>query len=125
MRHYMKERGRVMGRVGYTRENPEVLGDPRVMRGIKTTVPSSVVSRNYKYRINNYPSQGPEAIAGPSHQQMIRQLNPPTVESRRGARFQYDKSRETRTTRIKEHSTAEGRPVRSRQTTTVRTSGAA
>ncbi|GFU77276.1 hypothetical protein TNCV_4853771 [Trichonephila clavipes] len=28
MRHYMKERGRV----GHTRENPEVLGDPWVMR---------------------------------------------------------------------------------------------
>ncbi|GFT43046.1 uncharacterized protein TNCV_3768891 [Trichonephila clavipes] len=32
MRHYMKERGLVMGRVDHTRENPEVLGDLRVMR---------------------------------------------------------------------------------------------
>ncbi|GFY22645.1 uncharacterized protein TNCV_2179061 [Trichonephila clavipes] len=51
---------------------------------------------------------------------MIRQFNPPTEESRRGARVQYDKARETRTTRSKGHSAAEGRPVRSRQTTTVR-----
>ncbi|GFY22646.1 uncharacterized protein TNCV_2179071 [Trichonephila clavipes] len=32
MSHYMTERSLVMGRVGHTRENPEVLGDPRVMR---------------------------------------------------------------------------------------------
>ncbi|GFU28941.1 uncharacterized protein TNCV_470701 [Trichonephila clavipes] len=89
-------------------------------KGIKRTVPSSVASRNHKYRRNNNPSQGPESIAGPSHQQMIRQFNPPTEESRRGARVQYDKARETRTTRSKGHSATEGRPVGSRQTTTVR-----
>ncbi|GFX16531.1 uncharacterized protein TNCV_23021 [Trichonephila clavipes] len=135
MRHYMKERGLVMGRVGPTRENPEVLGDPRVMawtehgdqrrprpvlpQGIKRTVLSSVSFRNHKYRRNNNPSHGPESIAGPSHQQMLRQFNPPTEESRRGARVQYDKARKTRTTRSKGHSAAEERPVQSRQTTTV------
>ncbi|GFV60765.1 uncharacterized protein TNCV_1780691 [Trichonephila clavipes] len=93
---------------------------PVLPQGIKRTVPSSVASRNHKYRRNNNPSQGPESIAGPSHQQMIRQFNPPTEESRRGERVQYDKSRETKTTRSKGHSAPEGRPARSRQTTTVR-----
>ncbi|GFX68421.1 uncharacterized protein TNCV_3998531 [Trichonephila clavipes] len=51
---------------------------------------------------------------------MIRQLNPPTEECRRGGRVQYDKARETRSTHSKRHSAAEGRPVQSRQTTTVR-----
>ncbi|GFW16424.1 uncharacterized protein TNCV_442991 [Trichonephila clavipes] len=119
MRHYMKERGLVMGRIGHTQESPEVLGDlggrekrsfqgskhgdqkrptPVLPQGIKRTVPSSVASRNNKYRRNNNPSQGPESIAGLSHQQMIRQFNLPTEESRREARVQYDKTRETRTT---------------------------
>ncbi|GFX26407.1 hypothetical protein TNCV_950051 [Trichonephila clavipes] len=55
-----------------------------------------------------------------SHQQMIRQFHPPTEERRTGARIQYDKARETRSTHRKRHSTAKGRPVRSRQTTAVR-----
>ncbi|GFX90366.1 uncharacterized protein TNCV_3849411 [Trichonephila clavipes] len=41
-------------------------------------------------------------------------------ESRRGARFQYDKARETRSTHSKRYSSAEGKPVWSRQTTEVR-----
>ncbi|GFV99076.1 uncharacterized protein TNCV_1510541 [Trichonephila clavipes] len=53
---------------------------PVLPQGIKRTVPSSVTSRNHKCRRNNNPSQGPEPIAGPSHQQMIRQFNPPTEE---------------------------------------------
>ncbi|GFT53259.1 uncharacterized protein TNCV_4233541 [Trichonephila clavipes] len=57
---------------------------------------------------------------GPSHQLYIRQCNPHTEESRQGARVQYDSARETRTTPSKGHSAAEGRPVRSRQTTSVR-----
>ncbi|GFV30944.1 uncharacterized protein TNCV_4013781 [Trichonephila clavipes] len=65
------------------------------------------------------PSQGTVSIAVPSHQQDTRQCNPPTGEIRRGARVQYDKARETRTTHSKGHSANEGRPVRSRQTTTV------
>ncbi|GFW53484.1 uncharacterized protein TNCV_3928621 [Trichonephila clavipes] len=90
-------------------------------QGIKRTVPSTVTSKTHKYRRQEFnSSQGTESIAGPSHQQMIRQLHPPTEESRRGARVQYDKARETRLTHSKRHSAAEGRPVRSRQTTTVR-----
>ncbi|GFX84854.1 uncharacterized protein TNCV_4996861 [Trichonephila clavipes] len=139
IRLYMKERGRV----GRTWENPKALGKPRVMRvrvlnqgseygdqkrptpvppprGIKKTVPASITSRNHKYRRSNNPSQGPESIPSTSHQLDIRQCNPHTEKSRQGARVQNDRGRETRTTPSKGRSTAEGRPVRSRQTTGVR-----
>ncbi|GFT75031.1 uncharacterized protein TNCV_2244191 [Trichonephila clavipes] len=89
-------------------------------QGIKKTVPSSITSRNYKYRRPNNSSQGPQYIAGPSHQLDTRQCKPPTEESRQGARVQYDRVRETRTTPSKGNSAAERRPVRSRQATAVR-----
>ncbi|GFU97417.1 uncharacterized protein TNCV_1912721 [Trichonephila clavipes] len=60
-------------------------------QGIKRTIPSSVSSRNHKYRRPNNPSQGSQSIAGPSHQIDTRQ-----------------------------ESAAERRPVRSKQTTAVR-----
>ncbi|GFU88278.1 hypothetical protein TNCV_846711 [Trichonephila clavipes] len=73
----------------------------------KKTVSSSVASRLHKYRRQNCnPLQGPESISGPSHQQRMRQSSPPKEESRRGARVQSDKARETRTTRSKRHSAA-------------------
>ncbi|GFY29461.1 uncharacterized protein TNCV_2626321 [Trichonephila clavipes] len=50
----------------------------------------------------------------------MRQLSPTKEESRRGARVHSNKARETRTTGSKGHSAAEGRPVRSGKTTTVR-----
>ncbi|GFW57122.1 uncharacterized protein TNCV_540391 [Trichonephila clavipes] len=93
---------------------------PVLPQGIKRTVPSSVASRNHKYIRHNNPSLEPESIADPSHQQRIRKFNTPTEESRRGARVQYDEARETRTTRSKGYCAAEGRPVRSRQTTAVK-----
>ncbi|GFU38872.1 uncharacterized protein TNCV_3539941 [Trichonephila clavipes] len=40
---------------------------PEPTQGIKRTVPSSISSRNHKYRRPNNPSQGPQSIAGPSH----------------------------------------------------------
>ncbi|GFW97551.1 uncharacterized protein TNCV_880481 [Trichonephila clavipes] len=82
---------------------------------------SKICRKNHKYRRHKCnPLLGIVSIASPSHQQDIRQCNPPTEESRRGARGQYDKALETRTARSKGHSAAEERPVRSRQTTTVR-----
>ncbi|GFS72333.1 uncharacterized protein TNCV_1827361 [Trichonephila clavipes] len=60
---------------------------PVLPQGQKRTVPSSVASRIHKYRRKNFnPSQGPESISGPSHQQQMGQLSSPTEESRRGAR---------------------------------------
>ncbi|GFV07895.1 hypothetical protein TNCV_4506301 [Trichonephila clavipes] len=71
-------------------------------QGIKRTVPSSVASKNHKFRRQEISSsQGTESIAGPSNQQMIQQLRPPTEESRRGARVQFDKARVTRSTHSK------------------------
>ncbi|GFX32403.1 uncharacterized protein TNCV_2173231 [Trichonephila clavipes] len=101
MRHYMRDRGLVMGRVGRIRENSKDLRKPRGSehgdqkrptpvppQGIKRTVPSSISSRNHKYRRPNNPSQGPQSISGPSHQLDTRQCKPPTEESRQGARGQ-------------------------------------
>ncbi|GFW64434.1 uncharacterized protein TNCV_812691 [Trichonephila clavipes] len=79
-------------------------------RGIKRIVPSPITSTNHKYRRPNNPSQGPESISD------IRPCNPPTQESRQGARVQYDRAQETRTTPRNRHSAAERRPVRYRQT---------
>ncbi|GFV67465.1 uncharacterized protein TNCV_4621461 [Trichonephila clavipes] len=93
---------------------------PVPTQGIKRTIPSSISYRNHKYRRPNNPSQGPESIPGPSHQLDIRHSNPPTEESRQGAVVQYDRAWESRTTPSQGHSAAEGRPVRSRQTTAVR-----
>ncbi|GFW70679.1 uncharacterized protein TNCV_2922341 [Trichonephila clavipes] len=96
---------------------------PVLPQGKKRGVPSSISSRTRKYVRNSFyehTSQGPETIVGPSHQQQMRQLIPHTEESRRGARVQSDKARETRTTGSKGHSAAEGIPVRSGKTTTVR-----
>ncbi|GFT51350.1 retrovirus-related Pol polyprotein from transposon 17.6 [Trichonephila clavipes] len=125
LRRYMLYRGQVMGQVDHTQENPKDLGKPRKRptpepsQGIKRTIPSSI-SRNYKYRRPNNPSQGPQNIAGPSHQVDTRQYKPHTEERRQGARGQYDRARETRTTPSKGNRAAERRPVRSRQATAVR-----
>ncbi|GFW16508.1 uncharacterized protein TNCV_2351321 [Trichonephila clavipes] len=69
---------------------------------------------------NKHPSQGLETFPGTSNQQQMRRFSPPKEESRRGARVQSDRARETRTTGSKGHSAAEGRPMRSGKTTTVR-----
>ncbi|GFV51558.1 uncharacterized protein TNCV_3260981 [Trichonephila clavipes] len=90
LRHYMKDRGLVMGRVDRTQENPKDLGKPRVRRGS-------------------------QSIAGPSYQIDTWQCKPPTVGSRQGASVQYDRARKTRTTPSGVNSAAERRPVRSRQ----------
>ncbi|GFT34702.1 uncharacterized protein TNCV_1536311 [Trichonephila clavipes] len=94
---------------------------PVLPQSLKRTVPSSVFSRTHKYRRNIFnPSKGPETISGPSHQQQMRKFSPTKEESRRRAKVQSDKARETRTAGSKGHSAAEGRPVRSRKTTTER-----
>ncbi|GFT56962.1 uncharacterized protein TNCV_189621 [Trichonephila clavipes] len=45
---------------------------PKPKQGIKREIPSSVLSRNYKYRRPNNPFQGSQSIAGTSHQQDSR-----------------------------------------------------
>ncbi|GFV52520.1 uncharacterized protein TNCV_1564291 [Trichonephila clavipes] len=122
LRHYMKERSRVIGQVDRNQENSKDLGKPRVRRvtavnqirwsehrdhkrpipepkhGIKRAIPSSVPSRNYKYRRPNNPSQGSQSIAGTSHLRNARQGKPPTEGSKHDMTGQYDKARETRRT---------------------------
>ncbi|GFT72477.1 uncharacterized protein TNCV_973521 [Trichonephila clavipes] len=149
LRDCMKDRGRVIGQVDRNQENSKDLGKPRVSRitvinqarktfsagsehrdqkiptpepkqGIKRAIPSSVPSRNYKYRRPNNPSQGSQPIAGPSHQQDSRQDKSPTVASRHEGSGQYKKARETKTTKNGTNRAAERRTVRSNQMTAVR-----
>ncbi|GFX63637.1 uncharacterized protein TNCV_2005651 [Trichonephila clavipes] len=93
---------------------------PEPKQGIKRAIPSSVSSRNYKYRRPNNPSQGSQSIAGPSHQQESLQGKPPTEGSRHEGSGQYHKARETKTTKNGTNRAAERRPVRSKQATAVR-----
>ncbi|GFT23298.1 uncharacterized protein TNCV_2015941 [Trichonephila clavipes] len=94
---------------------------PEPKQGIKRAIPSSVPSRNYKYRRPNNPSQGLlQSIAGPSHPRDSRQDKPPTEGSKHEGSGQYDKARETRTTKNGTNRVAERRPVRSKQATAVR-----
>ncbi|GFY03956.1 uncharacterized protein TNCV_1197351 [Trichonephila clavipes] len=141
LRHCMKDRGRVIGQVDRNQENSKDLGKPRVSRitvinqesehrdqkrstpeprqGLKRAILSSVSSRNHKYRRPNNPSQGSQPIAGPSHQQDLRQDKSPTVASRNEGSGQSNKTRETKTTKNGTYRAAE-RTVRSKQTTAVR-----
>ncbi|GFY04963.1 retrovirus-related Pol polyprotein from transposon opus [Trichonephila clavipes] len=93
---------------------------PEPKQGIKRAIPSSVPSRNYKYRRPNNPSQGSQSIAGPSYLRNARQGMPPTEGSKHDMTGQYDKAWETRTTTSGTNRAAERRPVRSKQATAVR-----
>ncbi|GFX56534.1 uncharacterized protein TNCV_74801 [Trichonephila clavipes] len=93
---------------------------PEPKQGIKRAIPSSVSSRNYKYRRSNNPSQGSQSIPGPSYQRDTRQGTPPTEGSKQEKSGQYDKARETRKTTSGTNRAAERRPVRSKQATAVR-----
>ncbi|GFV68559.1 uncharacterized protein TNCV_3130141 [Trichonephila clavipes] len=100
------------------RDQKRLIPEPK--QGIKRAIPSSVSSRNHKYRRPNNHSQRSQPIAGPSHQQDSRQDKSPTVESRHEGSGQYSKSRETKTTKDGTNWAAERRTVRSKQTTAVR-----
>ncbi|GFW76569.1 uncharacterized protein TNCV_2681861 [Trichonephila clavipes] len=93
---------------------------PEPKQGIKRAIPSSVSSQNYKYRRPNNPSQRSQSIASPSHPRDSRQDKPPTEGSRHEGSGQYDKARETRTTKNGTNRAAERRFVRSKQATAVR-----
>ncbi|GFX15001.1 uncharacterized protein TNCV_4897691 [Trichonephila clavipes] len=93
---------------------------PEPKLGIKRAIPYSVSSRNYKYRRPNNPSQGSQSIAGPSHQQDSRQDKSPTEASRHERSGQYNKARETKTTKNGNNIAGDRRPVRSKQATALR-----
>ncbi|GFV33531.1 uncharacterized protein TNCV_4566461 [Trichonephila clavipes] len=103
LRHYMKDRVRVIGKVDRNQENSKDLGKPRVRR---VTVVNQV--------------RGSQSIAGPSHTLDSRQDKRPIEGSRHEGNGQYDKARETRTTKNGTNRAAERRPVRSKQATAVR-----
>ncbi|PRD30765.1 UNVERIFIED_CONTAM: hypothetical protein NCL1_25415 [Trichonephila clavipes] len=65
-------------------------------------------------------SNGSKSNKGPSHPRDSRQDKLPTEGSRHEGSGQYDKARETRTTKKGTNRAAGGRPVRSKQATTVR-----
>ncbi|GFU13306.1 uncharacterized protein TNCV_3843111 [Trichonephila clavipes] len=71
-------------------------------------------------RRHNNPSQGSQSIAGPSHLRDARQGKPPTEGSKQERCGQYDKARETRTTKSRTNRAAERRLVRSKQATAMR-----
>ncbi|GFX00256.1 uncharacterized protein TNCV_297451 [Trichonephila clavipes] len=98
LRHYMKDRGRVIGQVDRSQENSN---DPGKLRVRRVTV------------VN----QESQSIAGPSHPRDSRQ---DTEGRRHEGSGQYDKARETRTTKNGTNRAAESRPVRSKQVTAVR-----
>ncbi|GFV49791.1 transposon Tf2-6 polyprotein [Trichonephila clavipes] len=93
---------------------------PEPKQGIKKAIPSSVSSRNYKYRRPNNPSQGSQSFAGPSDLRNGRQAKPHTEGSKHDMTGQYNKARETRTTTSGTNRAAESRPVRSKQATAVK-----
>ncbi|GFW68097.1 uncharacterized protein TNCV_1879791 [Trichonephila clavipes] len=64
--------------------------------------------------------KGSQSIAGPSHQQDSRQDKSPTEGSRHEGSGQYNKARETKTTKNGTNRAAERRPVQSKQATAVR-----
>ncbi|GFW30761.1 uncharacterized protein TNCV_4088811 [Trichonephila clavipes] len=93
---------------------------PEPKQEIKRAIPSSVSSRNYKYRRPNNHSQRSQPIAGPSHQQDSRQEKSPTVASRHEGSGQYSKAWETKTTKNRTNRAAERRTVRPKQTIAVK-----
>ncbi|GFX28941.1 uncharacterized protein TNCV_3029841 [Trichonephila clavipes] len=90
--------------------------DPRLKRKVESN--GSGDRKNLKRRPNN-PSQGSQSIAGPSHQQDFRQDKSPTEGSRHEGSGQYNKARETKTTKNGTNRAAERGPVRSKQATAL------
>ncbi|GFV94282.1 uncharacterized protein TNCV_2267361 [Trichonephila clavipes] len=100
LRHYMRDKGLVMGQVDRTQGNSKDLVKPRVTR-VKV--------------VNQIRS-----TAGPSHLRDARQGQPPTEGSKHDMTGQYDKAQETRTTTSGTNRAIERRPIRSKQATAVR-----
>ncbi|GFW79207.1 uncharacterized protein TNCV_2476141 [Trichonephila clavipes] len=93
---------------------------PEPKQGIKRAIPSSVSSRNHKYRRPTNPSQGSQPIAGPSYHQDSRQDKSPAVASRHEESGQCNKARVTKTTKNGTNRAAERRTARSNHMTAVR-----
>ncbi|GFW64427.1 hypothetical protein TNCV_812621 [Trichonephila clavipes] len=90
--------------------------------GCKNITPSHKlvrVTEGAKYVGGNIEKSFDETFKGSSNQRQMRRFSPPKEESRLGARVQFGRAQETRTTGSKGQGAAEGRPVRSRKTTAV------
>ncbi|GFW40519.1 uncharacterized protein TNCV_2834271 [Trichonephila clavipes] len=122
LRHYMRDRGLVMGQVDHTQENSKDLVKPRLRRvkvvNKKRVMPDGRI-RDWNVKRPNSPSQGSQSISGPSHLRDARQGKPPTEGSKHDMTGQYDKARETRKTTSGTNRAAERRPVRSIQATAL------
>ncbi|GFU78139.1 uncharacterized protein TNCV_4817761 [Trichonephila clavipes] len=91
---------------------------PGKFKGSRKT--SSEESNGHKSKDLITSSQTLQSIAVPSHQQDSRQDKQPTERSRHEGSGQYNKARETETTKNGTNRAAERRPVRSKQVTAVR-----
>ncbi|GFU51589.1 uncharacterized protein TNCV_82211 [Trichonephila clavipes] len=134
LRHYMKDRGPVIGQVDRlgkfkgsrktsseesngSKSNKGNTGweDPRLKRKVESNGSGNRKDlKRSKMCKKTFPS-----IAGPSHPRDSRQDKPPTKGSRHEGSGQYNKARETRTTKNGTNRAAERRPVRSKQATAV------
>ncbi|GFT20423.1 uncharacterized protein TNCV_4964281 [Trichonephila clavipes] len=137
LRHYMKDRGLVMGQVDRTQENSKDLGKPRVRRGSehrdqKRPTPEliqgikrAILCPRFHLEIINIedlitPPRDHSPLQVPHIKMDTRQGKPPTEGSRQEESGQYDKARETRTTTSGTNRAAEKRPVQSKQAIAVR-----
>ncbi|GFX40092.1 uncharacterized protein TNCV_4317281 [Trichonephila clavipes] len=112
-RHCMKDRGRVIGQVDSNQENSKDLGKPRVSR---ITVINQGFERRDQKRSTSEPKQGIKRAIQSSVSS--RQVTYSSEQARRSG--QYNKARETKTTKNVTNWAAERRTVRSNQMTAVR-----
>ncbi|GFW56338.1 uncharacterized protein TNCV_2088471 [Trichonephila clavipes] len=90
---------------------------PEQRQGVKRSIPSSISSRNYKFKRPNASSQGVESIAGPSRLPDRRWSESTTVGSRTEGSGRDNQIHQTRATM---RGRKAERPVRSHQATTRR-----
>ncbi|GFX65519.1 uncharacterized protein TNCV_4735641 [Trichonephila clavipes] len=90
---------------------------PEQTQGVKRSIPSSISSRNYKFKRPNTSSQEVESIAGPSRLPDSRWSESTTVGSRTEGSGRDNQTRQTRATM---RARKAERPVRSNQATTRR-----
>ncbi|GFX72258.1 uncharacterized protein TNCV_4551801 [Trichonephila clavipes] len=91
---------------------------PEQRQGVKRSIPSSISSRNYKFKRPNTSSPRVESITGPS-KLPDRKTATTTSESRMEVRERDNQTRQTRATTRRRNEQAE-KPVRSNQTNTRR-----
>ncbi|GFT72797.1 hypothetical protein TNCV_406861 [Trichonephila clavipes] len=120
----MRERNRVIGLIGQTQKNPNVLENPRVhQRGTiergqiyAEKDPLEGLTMNCRERGKRLYYPEPEILPGSSNQGQTRRSNPPHQQGSRKTRMEADRIGRTRSTH-RGHRAAEERPFRSRKPT--------